>query len=192
MRHDEIEACVIQAKAGNKEALAKLLEQYRPFIFKMSTHFNIRCCDTNDMLQLGYMAVMKAAAKYRTGSQTFSTYAFNSIKNTFRTAASRNMRFGETLSLNTPVNAENGTNTEFIDCIEGSESPEDKIISFERIKEIRKAVAKLPKEELELIRMVYFSRATLKAYADKNKLDYSQVYRKRNRILKKLSRCINM
>jgi RNA polymerase sigma factor (sigma-70 family) len=180
MTHHEIEACVIRAKAGNQDNLLKILEQYKPFIFKMANQFNIKSCDTYDLLQIGYIAVINSVMKYKTGSHTFSTYAYNSIKNAFKYTARKNASFGKALSIN----------TEFIDCIEGEENLEDSIISSERLEEVRSAVAKLPEDEMELIIMVYFSGVSLTAYAKRKQVDYFEAFRKRNRILEKLSRYI--
>ena len=42
MNHYEIETCVIGAKNGNKDDLLKVLEQYKPFIFKTARTFKIK------------------------------------------------------------------------------------------------------------------------------------------------------
>lgn len=124
MSHHEIEACVIRAKEGNQEDLLKVLEQYKPFIYKAANQTSIRSCDTYDMLQ--------------------------------------------------------------IDCIEGSENLEEAIINSVRFEGLRSAVAELPKNEMELIIIVYFSGASLKANAEKKQITYFQAIQKKNRILEKL------
>jgi RNA polymerase sporulation-specific sigma factor len=42
MNHYEIEASVIRAKNGNREESLKVLEQYKPFIFKTARTYNIK------------------------------------------------------------------------------------------------------------------------------------------------------
>jgi len=187
MNHYEIEACVIRAKNGNREELLKILEQFRPFIIKTASQFNIKNHDMYDLIQIGYVTLINAVAKYRIGSNTFSAYAFNSIKNGFRYAARSNSKYDQDLSLNTPVDSAGGITTEFIDCIEGTENTEEDIINRETILELRRAVSKLPSDEMELIIMVYYTKCPLKTYADKKGLDYQQMVRKKNRILEKLS-----
>jgi RNA polymerase sigma factor (sigma-70 family) len=190
MTHHEIEACVIRAKAGNQEDLLKILEQYKLFIFKMANQFNIKGCDTYDLLQIGYIAVINSVMKYKTGSHAFSAYAFTSIKNSFRYTARKNMRLSDNLSLNTPVHHDGSINTEFIDCIEDEENLVEDLINSEKIKEVRSAIARLSEDEIELVLMVYYSGATLKTYAEKKGIDYFEAFRKRNKILKKLSNYI--
>jgi DNA-directed RNA polymerase specialized sigma subunit len=77
MNHYEIETCVAGAKNGNNEDLLKVLNQYKPFIFKTASKFNIKNYDIHDLEQIGYMAIMHAVAKYKTGSCTFSSYVFH-------------------------------------------------------------------------------------------------------------------
>lgn len=187
MNHYEIEACVMRAKKGNGEELLKILEQYRPFIIKTASQYNIKNYDIYDLIQIGYVTLINAVAKYRIGSHTFSSYAFNSIKNAFKCTARNNSKYDEMLSLNSPVNEANGYSAEFIDCIESDENTEEDIINDEILKELRKAVAKLPSDEEELIIMVYYSKCSLKTYADKKGLSYQQAIRKRNRVLEKLN-----
>jgi RNA polymerase sporulation-specific sigma factor len=186
MNHHEIEKCVIRAKAGNSEDLLMIIEQYKPFIFKTAREFNIRGCDVYDLAQIGYITLINAVAKYRIGSHTFSSYAFNAIKNSFRYTARQNHRFGDELSLNAPVEMDGSIGTEFIDCIESLENIEEAIIHFENSKELKRAVSNLPEDELELVIMLYYSKVSIKIYAEKKGLTYIQAVRKKNKVLEKL------
>jgi RNA polymerase sporulation-specific sigma factor len=186
MNHHEIEACVIRAKSGSQEDLLKLLAQYKLFIFKTANQFNIRNYDFYDLLQIGYMALINALIKYRTGSHTFSCYAFNSIKNAFRLTARQNFKYKHDLSLNIPVDTDADVSTDFINCIEDDKNLEEHIVNSERIRELRGALARLSEDELELVLMVYYSGATLKTYAEKKGISYYQALVKRDSILEKL------
>lgn len=190
MNHYEIEACVIRAKNGNKEELLKIIEQYKPFIFKTAREYNIKGYDLYDLVQIGYVTLINSVAKYRTGSNTFSTYAYNSIKNGFRYIARQNKKHSGDLSLNSPLDGESEYGTEFIDFIADPEDFEEDIVSAEEIKELRKVVSKLPSDEMDFIIMVYYSGASIKTYAEKNGLSYQQAVRKKNRILEKLRRYV--
>ena len=188
MKHYEIEACVIRAKNGNRVELLKLLEQYKPYIFKTAKGFNIKNYDMYDLLQIGYVTLINAVAKYRTGSNTFSTYAFNAIKNNFKDIARKNSKYAGELSLNSPLNEEGDSSTEFIDSLAAEDNVEEDIISSELLLEMKGAVAKLPADEVELVLMVYYSGLSIKTYAQKTGLTYLQAIRKRDRILEKLRR----
>jgi RNA polymerase sporulation-specific sigma factor len=191
MNHSEIDICVMGAQNGNREELQKLLEQFKPFILKTAKSYNIKNYDINDMMQVGYMALISAVNKYKTGSSTFSAYAFNSIKNAFRYTARRNFKYLKDLSLNTPINSNADYITEFVETIEAQENFEEDILRSENILEVRKAVSKLSHEETELVNMVYFSKGSLKSYAEKKGIGYLQAIRKKNKVLEKLSCYIN-
>jgi RNA polymerase sporulation-specific sigma factor len=186
MNHYEIEASVIRAKNGNKEELLKILEQYKLFIFKNAREYNIKGYDLYDLVQIGYVTLINAVAKYRTGSNTFSSYAFNAIKNGFRYVARQNSKSMGDLSLNSPLDIDSDSGSEFIDFLPSPENFEEDIISAEEVKAMKKAVSKLPSDEMDFIIMVYYSGASIKSYAEKNGLNYGQAVGKKNRILEKL------
>jgi RNA polymerase sporulation-specific sigma factor len=186
MNYHEIETCVIRAKAGSQEDLLKLLEKFKPFIIKTAKQFFIRNHDIYDMLQIGYVAIINAVSKYRTGSHTFTCYAFNSIKNAFRMAARKSLGHSEELSLNIQVAEDSDASTEFIDCIKGDTNIEEEVINAEALSKLRKAVSQLPEDELELILMVYYNHIPLKTYAAKKGMSYYLAKKTRTEILEKL------
>lgn len=186
MNHNEIEACVIRAKQGSKEDLVKLTEQFRAFIYKTANSFNIRNYDTEDLFQMGCIAVIKAVLKYKIGSHTFSSYAFNSIKNELKYAARSNAKASKDLSINTAVDDSGLKDTEFVDCIEGPDNLEEDIIKNESIQELRQAVARLSEQEQELVTLVYYNKVTLVKYAEDKNLEYKEALNRKRKVLHKL------
>jgi RNA polymerase sporulation-specific sigma factor len=185
MNYYQIETCVTGAKNGNKEDLIKILEQYKPFIFKTARNFNIKNYDICDLEQIGYMAVINAISRYRTGSCTFSSYAYESIKNAFRYTARQNSGHQREFSLNCTVTT-NGSHTEYIDFIDSSENLEETVLCSEEASEIKKAVTKLPLQEMELVMLLYYKGISLKDYAAKKGMSYNQAARKKDFVLYKL------
>lgn len=186
MNQNEIEACVIRAKIGSQEDLLKILEQYKPFIFKTAKAFNIKNFDTYDLVQIAYVTLINAVLKYKIGSHTFSSYALNAIKNELKYTVRKNSRYNQEVSLNTPVNEAENNYHEFIDCLEAPEIIEEELIKVEKTKELRQALAKLTEEELELVFNVYYNKVSIKTYAKKKNLGYPKVVHRKNKILKKL------
>lgn len=88
------------------------------------------------------------------------------------------------------MDSEGESGTEFIDFIEAPEDLEEDILKREEILQLRKAVSRLPFEEMELIIMVYYSGTSLKTFAEKKGLSYGQAVRMKNRTLKRLSDCL--
>lgn len=186
MNYIEMEACVIRAKSGNQEDLLKLFEQFKPFIMKTAAKFYIRNHDIYDMLQIGYIAITNAVNKYRTGSHTFACYAFNTIKNSFRYIGRENSKCCNDLSLNIQVDSDGESGIELVDCIKSEVELEEDFISSDRLNQLRKAVSRLPEDEVELVAMVYYNNIPLKTYAQRKGISYYRAKRMRNEILKKL------
>jgi RNA polymerase sigma factor (sigma-70 family) len=182
----EIEACIINAKTGNKEEMGKILEQFKPFIFKTARTYNIKNYELNDLAQIGYMALINAISKYKPGSHTFNSYAYNSIKNSFNYVARQNKKFIKDLSLNAPISYESNGTEEFIDCLEDIENLEEVVLKSEDIKALRSSILKLPKEEKELILSLFYGDCSIKAYAEKKEIGYLKTTRQRKKVLGKL------
>lgn len=187
MDYFEIETCVAKAKSGSEEELMKIIEQYKPFIIKTAKEFNIRNCDTHDLLQIGYMAIINAVDKYKTGSNTFSTYVFNSVKNALRYTARQHSRFEAELSFNTVISPEDNFHNEFINTVPSLVNLEDEILNIENSKELRRVVDKLPPGEAELLFSIYYKGVSIRSYAEKEGISYQKALRKRDHILLKLN-----
>lgn len=192
MNHYEIEACVVQAKNGNQEALLKLLNQYKALIFKTAYQYDIRNYESNDLVQIGYLAILKALKSYKVGSNTFSAYAVKAIKNTIKYTLRQSTKYEDQLSLNSPLYAGQDHSTEYIDSIVSEENPMEEALNCQEALELRTVLSKLLPEDLELITAVYFNNLPLKHYARKKGLNYLQAIRKRNRILKDLNNYIKI
>jgi RNA polymerase sigma factor (sigma-70 family) len=186
MNHNEIEACVIRAKKGSKEDLLKVIEQFKPFIYKTANGFNIKNCDINDLAQIGCIAIIKAVLKYKIGSHTFSSYAYNAVKNELKYTARAKAKAGKDFSINTPVDGSGENDMEYVDCLVGAENIEEDILKDECYRELRQALWRLSEEERELVRMVYFRNMTLKAYAEMKGMGYQEAYWRKRRVLEKL------
>ncbi|MFL0267921.1 sigma-70 family RNA polymerase sigma factor [Candidatus Clostridium radicumherbarum] len=186
MNQNEIEACVIRAKSGSQEDLLKILEQYKPFIFKTAKAFNIKNFDTYDLVQIAYVTIINVVLKYKIGSHTFTSYALNAIKNELKYTARKNSRYNQELSLNTPLNEADDNYNEFIDWLEAPETIEEELLKLEKSKELREALARLSEEELELVIMVYYNKVSIKTYAKKKGLAYTTAINRKNKILGKL------
>lgn len=186
MNHNEIESCVIRVKSGSEEDFAKLMKQFRLFIYKTANSFNIKSYDIDDLVQLGNIALMKAVLKYKVGSHTFSSYAYNSIKNEIRCAARSNAKISNELSINMPIHDSELQETEFVDCLEDPDNFEEDIIHSENIKELKEAIELLLDEEIEFVNLVYYKGLQLTKYAEHKNLSYQQALARKRKVLKKL------
>ncbi|WP_163195550.1 sigma-70 family RNA polymerase sigma factor [Clostridium thermarum] len=187
MDHYEIEAAVIRAKNGDQAELLKLMEHYKPFIIKTARRFYIKNYDLHDLIQIGYIAVMNAVAKYKIGSNTFTKYATKAIKNYIVHTLVNNSKYKDELSLNNSLMQEENVVEEFIDYVEGGEEPEKVLVAKEEMCSLRKAIGDLPEDEKSLIINVYYKRIPLTTYAVKNGLTYKQARRRKDKALRRLN-----
>jgi len=73
-------------KAKNKEsgATQAITEKFKYLIFKEASRYHIPGYDTEDLIQHGYLSVIKAIALYKLGSNSFNGYCINAIRMNFK------------------------------------------------------------------------------------------------------------
>lgn len=184
MNYSEIESTVSRAKIGDSESLTALLLQFKPYIFKISKSFNIRNFDEYDLVQIGYIALIKAVEKYKEGSNAFSSYVYTTIKNTMKYTARENRKHQNTLSINASIDGQ--SSIEFTELLQSNEDLEVEYLEHEKIKSLQRVVSDLQPDEFELIFFVYYNNFSLTDYAAKKGISYSKIVRKKNFILDKL------
>nr|WP_312289492.1 sigma-70 family RNA polymerase sigma factor [Clostridium chromiireducens] len=184
MNYSEIESNVSNAKLGDPESLTALLIQFKPYIFKIAKTFNIKNYDEYDLVQIGYIALIKAVEKYTEGSNSFSSYVYTTIKNAMKYTARSNKKHLNTLSINASIDGQSFN--EFTELLQSSENLEVDYLEHERILELQRLISNLEPDEFELIFFVYYNNFSLTDYAAKKGISYSKIVRKKNSILDKL------
>ncbi|MFW2491765.1 sigma-70 family RNA polymerase sigma factor [Clostridium chromiireducens] len=184
MNYEEIESHVKLAKQNNSESLTKLLLQFKPFIFKTAKNFKIKNYDEYDLVQIGYIALINAVDKYDITKHSFSSYAYTTIKNVMKYTARSNNKHKLTLSINASIDGQGSL--DFTELLESNENVEIDYLKHEKIVELQKIISNLEPDEFELIFLVYYNNFSLKDYASKKNLPYSQIVRKKNAILDKI------
>ena len=73
-----------RAKQGDKEAKEIIIERYKPLTYKMSAEFFIRGYDREDLIQIGYISILKAIEQFDLSKgQNFTSYVQYSLRNNF-------------------------------------------------------------------------------------------------------------
>jgi RNA polymerase sporulation-specific sigma factor len=72
-------------KAKNKEAQAteEIIEKFKYLIFKEASRYHVPGYTIEDLVQHGYLSVIRAIALYKLGSNSFNGYCINAIKLNF-------------------------------------------------------------------------------------------------------------
>lgn len=106
---------VILAKNGDEEAMEKVFLKYRGYILKNSKTFFIKGGDIDDLLQEGYIGLMKAVKSFdETREVCFSTFANLCIKRQIITAvkssnSNRNQKLNSSIIGDKDINLEDMT-----------------------------------------------------------------------------------
>ena len=184
MNYSEIESQVSLAKKGNSESLTALLLQFKPYIFKIAKSFHIKNYDEYDLVQIGYIALIRAVEKYNEGSNSFSSYVYTAIKNAMKYTARANKKHLSNLSINASIDGQ--SSLDFMQLLQSNENLEADYLDHEKALEFRKIISDLEPDEFELIFFVYYNNFSLTDYAAKKGISYSKIIRKKNFILEKL------
>lgn len=153
----EIEQLVKKAKANDESAMSELMKRFRPLILKMANSIYIKDYDRDDLIQLGYIAIIKAVSYYNTERNTnFTAYVSNAIRKNYyyemRKSSKRNYdtSFDKLLEEGKEAfDIENFNSSNICDSIE------DNVIKKEQIEELKKILKTLKKEERELLFYAY-------------------------------------
>ena len=105
LSYKEIENLVGDSKKGNKLSTMELVKHFEPFIFNAVKNVNISGFDTNDLIQVGYSALIVAINKYSVNSNTFCYNAYRAIKNAINYTIRSNVKHNN-LSLNNTIDEE--------------------------------------------------------------------------------------
>ncbi|KZL88530.1 sigma-70 family RNA polymerase sigma factor [Clostridium magnum] len=140
--------------------------------------------DEYDLVQIGYIALINAVDKYDITKHSFSSYTYTTIKNVMKYTARSNNKHKLTLSINASIDGQGSL--DFTELLESNDNVEIDYLKHEKIVELQKIISNLEPDEFELIFLVYYNNFSLKDYASKKNLPYSQIVRKKNAILDKI------
>lgn len=179
----DINNLVEKAQRGDNSAKEQLINCFKPYIIKSSKSIYIKGYDLEDIMQIGYMTVIKAINQFDLSQhKDFIPYVITAIKNNYSFEIRKRCRINQEESLNTEVCSE----TELIDNIIAADDTEAETIRKDNSVKLYDALNKLNLEEKELIDYVFLKENTLKSYSDKKCIKYMTCVKRKNRTLKKL------
>lgn len=179
----DLELLALESKKGNKNATEKILESLKPFILKQCKSIFISGYETEDLIQIGYISVLKAIKNYDTSKKgRFLSYVTSSIKNNYYYEIRQKHNYNSESSLNKEVD----DGVQIIDLLVSNENIEDNIILKQEKRELIQAINKLSKEDIEFINSIYFLRTKIKNYSEFKKIKYSKCIKLKKKILKEL------
>ncbi|MCR1935003.1 sigma-70 family RNA polymerase sigma factor [Clostridium tepidum] len=161
---------------GDVEALSKIIENFVPLILKEASKWRIQCYEYEDLVQHGYLSVIKAVNMFKGEESKFVPYCINAIKTNYKALLKGEIKHHREIPNENILNKGN----EYMFTIE------DEIIAYEKIKEIYEALDALTLEEKNIINDFYFKNKTIDKIAKENNKSYNNIRYKKDKIIKKL------
>lgn len=185
---EKVEQLVRQAQGGDKEAMEELMKAFRNYIYKSAMHIYVSGYDQEDLMQFGFMTVMKAVKQYDVSRSNFINYVTLAITNNFRCLIRNKAKENAVGSLD----ADLGEGFSIIGILKDEEvNIEEDYVNKELGKGIEEAIDRLPFKLQEVIKYVYIDeKGNFKEYAKKYGINYNTVIKRKNLAFEKLGRAL--
>jgi len=177
-----MENLVSRAKTNEGGATEELTGSFKYLIFKEATRYHIPGYDLSDLVQHGYLSVLKAIAMYKLGSNSFNGYCINSIKMNYKALLKGQIKHYREVPNNDMLDFDISGNYEF--------TLEDEVIAFDEVKKLYAAIDTLEPLEREIIEKYYILDKSLGEIACDSDKSYHQFARLKKKALKKLKALI--
>ncbi|WP_291573099.1 sigma-70 family RNA polymerase sigma factor [Clostridium sp. UBA4548] len=182
MNFSKIESLVLLSKTGNEKAKEELVEDFKPFILNLCKKSYVNGFEFEDLKNECYQTLFKCVRVYDLSKHRFVAYATNAIKNSInnliRISKRRDNREGpKTLILDNNLDHVLSYDMDFV---------ENEIYKASLNKTLKAVLKNLTRDELELIKFVYFEKHSLKQYSHRKGISYITAITRRNNMLKKL------
>ncbi len=163
-------------KKGDREALTKIIAYFIPIILKEAPKWKISCYEYEDLVQHGYLSVIKAVNMFKGEENKFIPYCIKTIKTNYKALLKGEIKHHREV----PDENISDKGNEYFFTIE------DEIIAYENIKELYKALDKLTPEEKEVIDSFYIKNNSLQEIASYTNKSYNSVRYTKEKAIKKL------
>ncbi len=173
-----MEKLIEKAKAKEVGATEEIIEKFKYLIFKEASKYHIKDYELEDLVQHGYLSVIKAISMYKLGSNSFNGYCINAIKMNFKALLKGEIKHFREVPNNEMLDFETAGDYEF--------TLEDEVIAFEEVKKLYAALDKLEPLEREVIERYYILEHSLGEIACDSDKNYYQFARIKKKALEKL------
>lgn len=182
----DIEILILEAKNGDKHSLGEVLERFAPFIVKTARGIFISGMDMEDLIQEGYMSVIKAVKSYDPGrNSSFIPYVMNAVKFNYFYSIRQKAKFNSDISMQSSI----GEGIIMEDTFEDDVDIEGDFIHEEDFERLRTALNKLTYEEkCEILSYFNDEGKTLKQIAEEKGIKYTTLVKRKNALVCKLKR----
>ncbi|MBU3158346.1 sigma-70 family RNA polymerase sigma factor [Clostridium frigoris] len=173
-----MEKLVEKAKNGDRGATELIIGKFNYLIFKESSRYHIPGYDTQDLIQHGYLSVIKAIALYKLGSNSFNGYCINAIRMNFRALLKGEIKHFREVPNSNMIDFDAQEHYEF--------TLEDEVIAYDEAKNLYIALNTLEPFERYIIERYYIMGHSLTEIASTTDKSYHQYVRIKKKALEKL------
>lgn len=177
IKKENIELLVLKAKAGNTNALKEIMQRFHYFILKESSKYKIPSYDYQDIVQHGYLTIIKCINMYKKNNDSFNGYVINAIKNNYNALLRGNIKNYKEIPNDTLLDLER-PGYEF--------TIEEQIIAYEEAEKLHKAINNLDTLEKIIIQEFYFNDKSIADISTELNISTTKLYRLKKTILNKL------
>ncbi|MCA1073452.1 sigma-70 family RNA polymerase sigma factor [Clostridium bowmanii] len=142
-----IEKLIEKAKASEAGATEEVLENFKYLIVKEASRYHIPGFTCEDLVQHGYLSVIKAIAMYKLGSNSFNGYCISSIKMNFKALLKGQIKHFREVTNNDML--------DFDTCGDYEFTLEDEVIAFDEVEKLYAALDKLDPLECDIVKRYY-------------------------------------
>lgn len=169
-----------KAKSGDKRALEEIINSFIPLILKESSKYIIKCYDYEDLVQHGYLSVIKAVNMFRGESEGFTPYCIKAIQLNYKALLKGQIKHHREIP---DEFAEDKPDYMF--------TLEDEILAFEKTEELYSALDKLSPEERDIINSFYIKEKGLDEIAATTNKSYNNIRYLKSKAVKKLQKALS-
>lgn len=173
-----MEKLVERAKTKDSGATEEIIEKFKYLIFKEASKYHIPGYELEDLVQHGYLSVIKSIAMYKLGSNSFYGYCINAIKMNFKALLKGQIKHFREVPNNEMLDFDTAGDYEF--------TLEDEVIAYEEVKKLYATIDILDPLEREVIEKYYILEQSLGEIACDSDKNYYQFVRIKKKALEKL------
>lgn len=160
-----MESIIKKGKLGDYDSIIYIIEKYKGFIIKKAKDYIVPGYNFEDLVQHGYLSVIKAIHKYKLGSNSYNGYFLNAIDLNFKALLKGEIKHYREIPDNNILNKDK----------EYKFTLEDEIIAYDEVKKLYDAIDKLKDIEKKIIIMYYIDSRTLKEISRLLDIKYSSL-----------------
>lgn len=178
----ELEKLIKRAKGQDTDAVEEIINRFKKYVVKTAAEIYIKGYEMEDLIQEGYVSIIKAINYYNVDKKSFTAYITKSVRNNYYNEIRRMSKRNYEESLDKIM--EEGREKR----IHHFYNIEEEYIKKEELYEMKNALDRLTERERELIQYICKDeRGAIKRYAKNHNIKYGTCYKIKSRIVKRLA-----